>query len=165
MLAIILTWGIIDPFNKGRIILLKVTEYILSTHFIYTYYKQCLWTNLFTICIGKRITNKEISSSFICIPFWIYVLKTAFHQHFGSDVTSESLALNWLHRHRAILTCAAQRYIAAQTRWQALILCDITTKVLVKWRISNCSPITSILWRSPLLGSTIPDNCCHFSIG
>ena len=41
---------------------------------------------------------------------------TAFHQHFGSDVTSGSFAINWSRRHGAMLVRAARRYATAKTR-------------------------------------------------
>ncbi len=46
----------------------------------------------------------------------ILVVYTAFHQHFGRDVSSASLALTWLHGRAAALSRAAQRYTVAQTR-------------------------------------------------
>ena len=49
------------------------------------------------------------------------VMYPAFHQHFGSDVTAANM-------------CSTEIRCSANTE-QALILCDITTKVLVKYHI------------------------------
>ena len=61
---------------------------------------------------------------------------------FGSDVTSASFAFNWSHR-CATLTRAARRYACCVYTEQALILSDVTTKLLVTWIV-----ITAIYQRS-----------------
>ncbi len=63
----------------------------------------------------------------------IYGTYTAFHQHFGSDITSVFLVFFLgFRRHGAALTSAARRYACNTNTEQALFLCDVTTKVLLK---------------------------------
>ncbi len=50
---------------------------------------------------------------------------------FCSDVTSASFAFNWSHGRGATLTRAARRYAFCVYTEQALILSDVTTKLLV----------------------------------
>ncbi len=52
---------------------------------------------------------------------------------FGSDVTSASFAFNWSRGRRATLTRAARRYASCVYTEQALILSDVTSKLLVTW--------------------------------
>ena len=54
---------------------------------------------------------------------------------FGIDVTSASFAFNWSRGREATLTRAAWRYACCVHTEQALILSDITTKLLVTWII------------------------------
>ena len=57
---------------------------------------------------------------------------TPFHHQFGSDV-----AFNCLHLRGATLTPTAQRLACNADIEQVLILCDITTKALVKFCITS----------------------------
>ncbi len=45
----------------------------------------------------------------------IIIAYTAFHQHFGSDVTSASFAFNRSRGRGAMITCIAWRYATVQT--------------------------------------------------
>ena len=58
------------------------------------------------------------------------IIYVAFHQHFGSDVTSASFVFNWSCGSGATITHAARIYTAVQT-WNKVIL-YVTTKVVVK---------------------------------
>ncbi len=58
---------------------------------------------------------------------------------FGSDETSASFAFNWSRGRGATLTRAARRYASCVYTEQALILSDVTTKVLVTWIIVRSS--------------------------
>ncbi len=61
---------------------------------------------------------------------------TTFHQYFGSDITSVSFAFNWVGRASShAKMCSAEIRCGANTE-QALIFCDVTSKVLLKCRIS-----------------------------
>ncbi len=66
---------------------------------------------------------------------------TSFHQHFGSDVKSVSFVFNQLRRHGAMLTQSSVAIRHGANTEQALILCDLTTKVLVKCHIYGHSRI------------------------
>ena len=52
---------------------------------------------------------------------------------FGSEVTSASFAFNWSRGRGTTLTRAARRYAFCVYTEQALILSDVTTKLLVTW--------------------------------
>ncbi len=54
---------------------------------------------------------------------------------FGSDVTSASFAFNWSRGRGATLTSASRRYACCVYTEQALILSDVTTKLLMTWII------------------------------
>ncbi len=72
-------------------------------------------------------------------------LKYAFYAQsqyqFGSDVTSASFAFNCSRGRGATLTRAARRYAFCVYTEQALILSDVTTKLLVTWivpKVASC---------------------------
>ncbi len=76
---------------------------------------------------------------------------------FGSEVTSASFAFNWSRGRGATLTCAAQRYSCCVYTEQALILSDVTTKLLVTWIIVlSFLLLPRIVWDSMSLLTLVP---------
>ncbi len=94
-------------------------------------------------------SNNKFSLHWICISVLYFQIYMAFHQHFGSDITScvlcvQLIALVWSH------TNACTVHISCGTNAkQVLILCDVTTKVLVKCRTGAISEKLSYLVKGP----------------
>ncbi len=86
---------------------------------------------ILTICSFSRMLLSKMFNFWRFTPYCEND-HPAFHQHFGSDVTSASFELYWSRGCGAILTHAVRRYALDANMEQVLILFDISTKVLVK---------------------------------
>ncbi len=113
-------------------------------------------TSLLKMLSDPILNNHTINNSMKLNKFLQWEFPAAFHLYapnqyqFGSDVTSASFAFNWSRGREAALTRAARRYACCVYTEQALILSDVTTKLLVTWIIVLKFWVCTI-WRMQIL--------------
>ncbi len=107
---------------------------LTCVHYTYNFLPQ-QWINQKCLMEVSRVRNFARIHSCIEDSLEQRFLYDPSQYQFGSDVTSASFAFNWLRGREATLIRAARSYACCVYTEQALILSDVTTKLLVTWII------------------------------